>query len=248
MTNLDTVLKNRDIALPTKVHIVKAMFFPVVTQDCESRTLKKVEHQRIDAFELWCWRRFPEVPWKARSNQSISREINPEYSLEGLMLKLKLQYFGHLMWTDDLLEKPLLLGKIKGRRRGHQRMRWLDSVTDTMDMNLGKLQEMVRDGEACCAAVHGIAKSQTGLGNWTTIVDLQCIASYLDICLVTQSCLTLCNPMDCSPPGSSVHGDSPDKNIGVGCRALLQRVFPTQVSRIAGRFFILWASREAHRR
>ena len=141
MTNLDTVLKNRDIALPTKVHIVKAMFFPVVTQDCESRTLKKVEHQRIDAFELWCWRRFPEVPWTARrSNQSILRKINPEYSLERLMLKLKLklQFLGHLIQRADLLEKTLMLGKIEDRRRGRQRVRWLDGITDPMDMSLSK--------------------------------------------------------------------------------------------------------------
>ena len=171
MTNLDSVLKSKDISLPTKVHIVKAMFFPVLTYGCESWTVKKAGCWRINAFELWCWRRLLRVPWTAmRSNQSILREINPEYSLEGLMLKLKLQYFGHLMRTADSLEKPLILGKIEGRRgRGHQRMRWLDGITDAMDMNLGKLQEMVRDREALRAAVHGITKRQTRLGDWTTI-------------------------------------------------------------------------------
>ena len=142
ITNVDTVLKSGDITLLTKIHTVKAMVFPVVMYSCESWTVKKAEHQRIDAFELWCWRRLLKVPWTARrSNQSIFREINPEYSLEGLMLKLKLQYFGYLMCTDDSLEKSLMLGKIKGRRkRGCQRMRWLDGITNSMNMKLGKLQ------------------------------------------------------------------------------------------------------------
>ena len=194
MTNLDYIFKSRDITFPTKVRLVKAMVFPVVMYGCEIWTVKKAEWRRIDAFELWCWRRLLRVPWTARrSYQSILKEISPGISLEGMMLKLKLQYFGHLMWRVDALEKTLMLGGIGGRRRrGRQRMRQLDGIPDSMDVSLSELWELVMDREAWRAAIHGVAKSRTRLSDWTELIFRSLINMCLGVFSLVCPCMLCC--------------------------------------------------------
>ena len=235
MINLDSPFKGRDVTLLTKVHTVKAMVFLVVMDRCESWTIKKAQCWRTEAFELWYWRRCLRVPWTPRrSNQSILKEISPEYSLEGLMLKLKWQYFGHLIQRADSLEKTLMLGKIEDTRRwGQQRMRWLDSITHSTGLSLSKFRE-IQGSLACYSPWSHKELDMTwplnNSNNTCIIVFKSKLDKVLCLCLVAQSCQTLCNATNCSPSGSSVHGTSPSKNIGVNCHALLQEIFPTQGS------------------
>ena len=228
MTNLNSILKSRDITLSTKVCLVKAMVFPVVMYGCESWTTKKAEHRRIDAFELWCWRRLLRVRWTARrSNQSILKETSPKYSLEGLMLKLKLQYFGHLMRRADSFEKTLMLGRIEGgRRRGWQRMRWLDGIINSMDMSVGKLHGDGQGGLVCCGSWGHKGSDTTEWLNWTELADCLfyiCALPILSHVWLFVTPWTVAYTVVCP-------WDSPGKNIGVVCHALLQGIFPTQGS------------------